>query len=193
MDVGRLACRSLIGGLFIAHGTQKLFGWFGGSGPDGTAKMMESLKLEPAKANAYMAGATEAGCGALLLTGLATPLAASGLIGVMTTAIRTAHWQKGFWNYNGGYEYNLVLITALAALAETGPGRPSLDDALGLDWRGSRWAIGAAALGVAASMATVALGRRQAAALAARKPAPQPAEQTPAEQKSDERTAASAS
>lgn len=171
MHAFRLLCRLLIGGLFVAHGTQKLFGWFGGSGIKGATEMMAGLKLEPAKRNAVMAGVTEAGSGVLLATGLATPLAASGLIGVMTTAIRTVHWPKGFWNYNGGYEYNLVLIATLAALAESGPGELSFDHVLGLERPGTKVGLAAVALGVAGSIATVEIGRRNAARLDASKPA----------------------
>ncbi len=162
MDIARFICRLMIGGLFIGHGMQKLFGWFGGSGIEGTEKLMASLKVEPPKESAWAAGLTETGAGTLLAAGLATPLAASGLTGVMTTAIRKAHWSNGFWNYNGGYEYNLVLITTLAALTESGPGALSLDRALGIERRGTGWAIGAAALGVAASLAASEAGHRLA-------------------------------
>lgn len=77
MSVGRLAARGVIGGLFIGHGTQKLFGWFGGPGRAGTEAMMESLEMRPAKANALAAGVTETVGGGLLAAGLATPLAAA--------------------------------------------------------------------------------------------------------------------
>ena len=73
----------------MAHGTQKLFGWFGGPGIPGTTKMMASLDLYPPKANAYAAGISEAGSGLLFALGLGTPAASAGLIGVMTTAIKT--------------------------------------------------------------------------------------------------------
>jgi len=122
MSIARLAARVVIGGLFVGHGTQKLFGWFGGPGPEGTEAMMESLQLRPAKAHARLAGATETVAGSLLAVGLATPAAAAGLTGVMTTAIRKVHLPNGPWAANGGWEYNVVLIAAVAALAETGPG-----------------------------------------------------------------------
>src|SRR3954452_17714192 len=110
MQIGRLIVRLVIGGLFIGHGTQKLLGWFGGPGPAGTEQMMAGLKLHPPRRNALAAGATETAGGALLAAGLATPLAAASLIGVMLTAIRTVHLKNGPWAANGGYEYNLVLI-----------------------------------------------------------------------------------
>jgi putative oxidoreductase len=173
-NVGRLMLRIVIGGIFIAHGTQKLFGWFGGSGLEGTGTMMESLDMQPKRANAIAAGATEAGGGALILTGLGTPLAATGLIAVMLTAIRTAHWQKGFWNYAGGWEYNAVQIAALAALAGAGAGPVSLDAALGTERRGSRYALGALAIGAAGSTVTIALARREAKRVVAEQGAPEP-------------------
>ncbi|EWT07058.1 DoxX family protein [Intrasporangium chromatireducens Q5-1] len=170
MQVARLAARLVIGGLFFGHGTQKLMGWFGGPGLSGTDQMMGSLQLHPPRRNAVAAGVTEAGGGALLAAGLATPLAASGLIGVMTTAIRKVHAPKGVWNANGGYEYNLVLIAALLALAEAGPGKWSLDRAFGIERTGTRWALASGALGVAASFATTELGRRAAEREAVQQP-----------------------
>jgi putative oxidoreductase len=162
MQVARFIGRLTIGGLFIGHGTQKLMGWFGGPGLEGTDQMMQSLEMHPPRRNALAAGITEAGAGALVAAGLCTPLAASGLIGVMTTAIRKVHWRRGVWNSSGGYEYNLVLIAALAALAEAGPGELSLDHVLGLERRGTRWAVGALGLGVVASFVTTEAGKRLA-------------------------------
>jgi putative oxidoreductase len=164
MHVGRLAARVAIGSLFIGHGTQKLFGWFGGPGLEGTEGMMASLNLHPPRRNALAAGISETGGGALVLAGLATPLAAAGLIGTMATAIRKVHWANGPWAANGGYEYNLVLIAALAALVETGPGDMSLDALLGRKLSGPAWALAALATGAAASAAVIALGSRSAPA-----------------------------
>ncbi|MEP9380730.1 DoxX family protein [Nocardioides sp. KR10-350] len=163
MDIARLAERLTIGGLFIGHGTQKLFGWFGGPGLDGTEQMMRSLKLYPPRQQAVVAGVVEAGAGALVVAGLGTPLATSALIGVMTTAIKDAHWSDGLWNTKGGYEYNLALIAALATLAQDGPGAFSLDRALGTERRGPWWAVGAVAVGAAGAFVTTKVGRRLAA------------------------------
>jgi putative oxidoreductase len=160
MSVGRLGARLVIGGLFIGHGTQKLFGWFGGPGRAGTEGMMESLGMRPAKVHALLAGATETAGGTLLAAGLATPLAASAITGVMTTAIRKVHLPNGPWAANGGWEYNAVLIGAVTALAETGPGDLSLDHALGIKRTGPAWALAALATGVATSFLTVAVARR---------------------------------
>ena len=163
MNIGRLIVRLVVGGLFVGHGTQKLLGWFGGPGLKGTDQMMESLNLQPTRRNTVAAGVSETAGGVLLATGLATPLAAAGLIGTMITAIRMVHLKNGPWSANGGYEYNLVLIAALLALAEGGPGELSADAALGTQRSGPGWALGALAAGAAASAATVQLGHRVAA------------------------------
>jgi len=162
MKIGRLIVRLVVGGLFIGHGTQKLYGWFGGPGPAGTEQMMQGLNMHPPRRNALAAGATETAGGALLAAGLATPLAAAGLIGVMITAIRTVHLPNGPWNAEGDYEYNLVLIAALLALVDGGPGELSVDRALGIHDTGPLWALAALAAGAAASTATVELGHRNA-------------------------------
>jgi len=172
MSVGRLAARAVIGGLFIGHGSQKLFGWFGGPGRAGTEGMMESLQMRPAKLHALAAGVTETAGGALLAAGLATPLAAASLTGVMATAIRKVHAPNGPWAANGGWEYNVVLIAAVTSLAETGPGAISLDRYFGIERTGGRWAVAALATGVATAFATMAAGQRGAATPAVEAAAP---------------------
>jgi len=162
MNIARLAARTIVGGLFIGHGTQKLAGWFGGPGLEGTEGMMKSLEMHPPRRNALAAGVTETAGGALLVAGLATPVACAGLVGTMITAIRKVHWSSGPWAAAGGYEYNLVLIAGLLALAEEGPGDISADAALGLEMTGIRWSLGALAVGAAASSATVWLGKQSA-------------------------------
>jgi putative oxidoreductase len=173
MNAGRLIARLTIGGLFVGHGTQKLFGWFGGPGPEGTAQMMEKLELRPGRRHASAAALAETAGGAALALGALTPLAAAVLSGAMFTAIRKVHFQKGVWNTGGGYEYNAVLIAATAALAETGPGSPSIDSALGIELRGSKWALAAIAAGAAGSELAIEAGRR-AEQEPQRPPAPQP-------------------
>ncbi|MGH3413806.1 MAG: DoxX family protein [Marmoricola sp.] len=162
MKLAKLATRALVGGLFVGHGTQKLKGWFGGPGIEGTAGMMESLGLHPARSNAYAAGAAESAGGALLGLGLATPLASSALVGVMTTAIRKVHAPNGPWVSGGGWEYNAVLIAVALAFAETGPGEASLDHLFGTEKKGFGYALGAGALGVAGSFLTTELASRAA-------------------------------
>lgn len=163
MNLARFAARTIVGGLFIGHGTQKLKGWFGGPGMEGTEGMMASLDMNPPHRNAVAAGVAETAGGAMLVAGLATPLASSVLIGTMITAIRKVHLPNGPWAASGGYEYNLVLIAGLMALAEEGPGDISLDAMIGREWTGVPWSLGALALGAAASTASIALGRQSAA------------------------------
>ncbi|MDQ2621439.1 MAG: DoxX family protein [Actinomycetota bacterium] len=163
MKLGRLVARTVIGGLFIGHGTQKLFGWFDGPGLEGTTGMMESLGLQPARENAIAAGVTETAGGTMILTGTLTPVAASGLIGTMITAIRTVHWKNGPWNSNGGFEFNLVMIAALLILAESGPGKCSVDRALGTEKTGPGSVVFALAGGALASALLIEQGRRLAA------------------------------
>lgn len=118
MHVARLAARTIVGGLFVGHGSQKLFGWAGGPGLAATAAGFEQMGLRPGRRNAIVAGASEFGGGAALALGVATPLAGAALIGTMITAIRTVHWKNGPWNANGGYELNLVMIAAIAAIVD---------------------------------------------------------------------------
>ncbi len=181
--LGRLLLRVAVGGFFVGHGTQKLFGWFGGQGIDATAQGFEHLGLRPGKAHAYAAGAAEAGGGALLALGAATPLSASVLTATMLTAINRVHLAKGPWVMKGGYEYNVVLIAAVLALAETGPGSPSVDAALGIEKHGARWAALALALGL--------LGAAAAHAAAELAPVPEP-EAAPADQPATDQDAVAA-
>jgi len=159
-NLGKLALRIVIGGLFIGHGTQKLCGWFGGPGLQGTDRMMESIDMHPPRLNALAAGGTEAVGGAMLVAGCATPLAAAGLIGTMTTAIRKVHAKNGPWNANRGWEFNAVMIAALTTLVDIGPGAVSVDAAKGKVRSGPGWALAALAGGVLASAMAIARGRR---------------------------------
>jgi putative oxidoreductase len=152
--------RALLGSLFVGHGTQKLFGWFGGHGLEGTAGFFETLGLRPGKRHATAAGLSEAGGGALLALGLGTPFAAAALIGTMATAIKTVHAPNGPWAGDGGWEYNAVIIAALGLLVEAGPGELSLDHRLGTEISGP--AIALAALG--AGLGGAALNLRSAEA-----------------------------
>lgn len=99
----------------VAHGTQKLFGWFGGGGLSGTAAMFNQVGFTPGKVNAVAAGLTEAGGGALLALGLATPSAGGAIAGTMTVAA-AMHADKGFFAPQGGLEYRAVLGAAATAL-----------------------------------------------------------------------------
>jgi putative oxidoreductase len=175
MKIGRLILRLVVGGYFFGHGAQKLFGWFGGHGPDGTGQFFESLGLRPGKRHALAAGAAEAGGGGLILLGAATPIGAAVLIATMLTAINRVHLKNGPWVSNGGYEYNLVLIAAVLALAETGPGSPSVDSARGGGLTGNKAALLAAVLGTLGAAGAHYAAENAPAAEPAPQPAPAPA------------------
>jgi putative oxidoreductase len=147
--IGKLVLRATLGGYFVGHGMQKLAGWFGGHGPEGTGQFFESVGLRPGRESALLAGAAEAGGGSLLALGLFTPAAVSALTGVMTNAIRHVHWRNGPWNSDGGVELPVLVLGILAALADSGPGRYSLDEALGIRLRGP--VVMAAAMGAGAA------------------------------------------
>jgi putative oxidoreductase len=165
VQLGLASLRLVVGGLFMGHGLQKLTGWFDGHGLKATGEAFESMQLSPGVAHAAAAGAAETGGGALLAAGLQTPLAAALLSGTMITAIRKVHAPNGPWATKGGYEYNLVLLAVVFALADAGPGRPSLDDARGRRHAGLGWALVQLAAGAAGSIVAVELGSRRAAAL----------------------------
>ncbi len=153
MKLGSLLIRWLVGPLFVGHGTQKLFGWFGGHGLEGTGGFFESLGLRPGRRHATAAGAAETAGGALLVLGLATPVAAAVVTGTMVTAIRKVHLKAGPWATNGGWEYNAVLIAAMAAVADAGPGPLSVDARRFPGFHGPALAALAVGAGVAGSYA----------------------------------------
>ncbi|MFA9429311.1 DoxX family protein [Egicoccus sp. AB-alg2] len=147
VDAGLLLLRVLVGVVFAAHGFQKLFGWFRGGGFEGTAGWFRSLGFGDGRVAAAMAGTTEI-CGGLgLAAGLLTPFAAAGVIGVMTVAAHVNAREKGFWSVRNGWELNYYLMAVAFGLAVTGPGRWSLDAALGLQLRGLAVGLGALLVG----------------------------------------------
>jgi putative oxidoreductase len=166
MQLGLALLRFVVGGLFMGHGLQKLAGWFGGGGLKATGEAFESMDLRPGVAHAAAAGAAETGGGALIAAGLATPLGASLLSGTMITAIRKVHAANGPWASKGGYEYNVVLMAVVFALADVGPGRLSLDQARGRRRAGLGWALGQLAAGALGSAAAIAIGSRGSQATA---------------------------
>ncbi|MFF7978907.1 DoxX family protein [Streptomyces sp. NPDC007901] len=156
-DVGLLLLRLGTGGVLAAHGAQKLFGWFGGGGIEGTGQFMESVGYAPGRQSAMAAGLAEAGGGTLLALGLATPAAGAAAAGAMAGAA-ALHMPNGFFAAEGGYEYAASLGLTAAGLAVSGPGRLSLDHAFGHVFdRG--WMV-PAALGVTAAVTAVVIGAR---------------------------------
>src|SRR5581483_2395552 len=119
MAYGILFLRVVVGLTLGAHGAQKLFGWFGGHGPRGTAGFFgDTLGFRSPLLMALTAGTAELG-GVLFALGFLTPFAALGIVATMLTAIATVHWKNGFWSTAGGFEFNLVLLAVAAAVAAT--------------------------------------------------------------------------
>jgi len=162
MSLGLLILRLVVGLTMAAHGAQKLFGWFGGYGLQGTGGFLEKLGFFPGRRNALFAGLAEFTGGLLLALGLATPLAATLIVSVMFVAVATVHLKNGYFNSNQGYEYNLTLAVVALGIAIMGAGPISLDAALGIHDAGPVWGLGALLAGVIGG--AVQLAGRQAPA-----------------------------
>jgi putative oxidoreductase len=153
VNIGLLLLRVVVGSLFTGHGTQKLLGWFGGHGPDGTGGFFHSIGYRPGKPMAVLGGVAEAGGGLLLLLGLLTPVGSLAIVAMMASATFAVHLSKGLWNTNGGYELPLTFATVATAVAFTGPGRYSVDRIAGWHLSGMAYGIGVAGLGILAALA----------------------------------------
>jgi putative oxidoreductase len=121
INIGLLLVRLVFGLTFAAHGTQKLFGWFGGYGLAGTGGWLESIGMKPGKLNALIAGLGELVGGLLLALGMGLPIAAFLITATMLVAIVKVH-NKSYWATSGGFEYNLAIIAVAIGVALTGPG-----------------------------------------------------------------------
>jgi putative oxidoreductase len=164
VSYGLLFLRVVIGGIFSAHGAQKLLGWFGGPGLEGTRGWLGNLSFRLPAVMALVVALSESS-GVLFAVGLLTPFAALLMCSVMCVAIAAVHWPNGFFNGSKGYEFNLSLIAATVAVAATGPGRFSLDRLIGWDdnLSGLWWGVGvlvAATLGAASVLTTMRTRRR---------------------------------
>ena len=129
-NAGALALRIFVGIIFAAHGAQKLFGWFGGYGLEGTGQFFGSVGLDPGYLLALLAGIAEFFGGLALIVGLLVRPAAAALAFSMLIAIFAVHWSKGFFAASGGYEYALALFAASLSLLLSGAGRFSADRAI---------------------------------------------------------------
>jgi putative oxidoreductase len=163
MAYGLLLLRVALGGIMAGHGAQKLFGWWGGPGMQGTAAICDNLVYRAPFLMALGLAVSESGGGLALATGLLTPLGALAVTVVMLNAIYLIHYPKGFWNANGGYEFNLLIAAAAVALAAIGPGRFSVDRAVGWDDNitGPWWALGVAGVAIVVAFLTLTAGRRR--------------------------------
>ncbi len=170
MDTGLLILRLAIGLTLAAHGSQKLFGWFGGGGISGTAPFMQHLGFRPGRLQAALAGLTEFGGGLFLAAGLWTPAAAAVVVSVMLVAGVSVHGKNGFFLTKGGVEYTVLLAVAAAAVAFTGPGAFSADRAFGISWPAS-FPVVCLLIGIAGGAAQLLLRRPAAVENAAVQPA----------------------
>lgn len=127
---GMTVLRIFVGIIFMAHGSQKLFGWFGGGGLAGTAQFMESLGLTPGTLMAALSGGAEFFGGLALVIGLLARPAAVALIGLLLVAIFSVHIHNGLFMQNNGYEFALALLGGAVAVLFEGAGRASVDAAI---------------------------------------------------------------
>jgi putative oxidoreductase len=162
VDLALLLVR-LIGIGFAAHGTQKLFGWFGGPGLAGTGGFFEQIGFRPGRVFAVAAGFSELTGGLLVALGLLGPVGPMFMIAVMTTAALSVHAPNGFFGQNNGYELPLAYGALALALAFTGFGAFSLDAAFGLNalWTPTlSWVF--VGLGILGGLGNVATRRKAA-------------------------------
>lgn len=125
-DLGLLVLRLALGGIFLAHGAQKMFGAFGGPGINGFVQVLQKMGFQQASTLALVTGGTELAAGALLVLGLFTPLAAAGVVGLMANAAMMKV-SGGFFAATGGFELEATLGALGLGLMFTGPGRVALD------------------------------------------------------------------
>jgi putative oxidoreductase len=144
VSAGLLVGRLVLGLLLAAHGTQKLFGWFGGHGLAGTGGFFENLGFRPGRAFAAAAASAELVGGLLIALGFLGPVGPALMLSVMIVAALAVHWPHGLFATTNGIEVPLLYATGAVALALTGPGAYSLDALLGLEALWSPFAAWAA-------------------------------------------------
>lgn len=157
LDLGLLVIRLTLGSMLVMHGLNKIFGT---GGLTGTARWFEGLGLRPGWLHARLAATNEIGASILMAAGLGFPAAGAAFIGLMMVAARTDHRGKGFFVFKGGWEYVVLLALVAAAMVSIGPGRWSIDAALGWHLAGPGWAGFAVVVGVAAAAGLLATVRR---------------------------------
>jgi putative oxidoreductase len=163
ISAGLLALRLVVGLGIAAHGSQKLFGWFGGHGLAGTGGFFEMLGFRPGRLFALAAGVTEFGSGILIALGFLGPIGPALMLSVMIVAALTVHWKNGYFAASNGIELTAMFAVAAVALAFTGFGEFSLDAVTGLaSGFTPTESIGALALGVVGAIANLASRRPQA-------------------------------
>jgi putative oxidoreductase len=161
MAYGLLLLRVAIGGIVLAHGLQKTFGWWNGPGPKGIHGWLAGMGFRFVALQTFLLILAE-DAGLLFAIGFLTTVAALMIVASQFVAIMTTHWKNGFWNGNRGYEFNVTLIAVATAIAATGPGRFSIDRWIGWDdnLSGLWWGVGVLAVGfLSAAFIVTALKR----------------------------------
>lgn len=157
-DILLLVLRVVVGLLFFGHGTQKLFGWWGGHGIEGTSTMLARLNVQPHKFWALIAGLGETLGGLGLALGFYTPIAGALIVSVMLMAIIKVHWKNGLWNSNGGMEYQLLNMAIASVVGLSSPGPYSLDSLLNVSYPMPWTFIIALAIGILGVLAGLGSG-----------------------------------
>ena len=134
IDAGLLLLRIVVGLLFVGHGAQKLFGWFGGKGMAPHIEITRKLNVHPAVLWAWASALTEFLGGLAFAFGFLTPLVSAALVGNMLVAIIRAHWKNGLWNQQGGIEFPLTMALVSFVVGAVGAGVYSLDTILGIEF-----------------------------------------------------------
>lgn len=129
-DLGLLVIRLVVGLTFAAHGLQQSVGLWGGSGMVGWTGAMDHMGFRPAQYWALGSTVVQVGGGIAFALGLLTPIAAAALVGIGLVIILKVHWQKGFWNSKGGFEFPLTLLAGAIGILLIGPGGISIDGLL---------------------------------------------------------------
>ena len=164
VSIGLLLLRLVVGLAMAAHGSQKLFGWFGGHGLAGTGGFFEMLGFKPGRVFAFAAGATEALSGILLAAGFLGPVGPALMLSVMIVAALTVHWKNGYFATSNGIELPVMFSVAAIALAFTGFGQFSIDALTGLDtFFGPLEIVLALVAGVVGAVVNLAVRRPQPA------------------------------
>lgn len=160
LGIGLLIARLIFGLVMAAHGTQKLFGWFGGYGLNATGEFMTSLGFNQGRTFAAMASIIEITSGLLVALGLLGPVGPALMISVMIVAVATVHWKNGLFAAKNGIEIPLLFAAAALMFAVTGFGRYSADVLFGMHnpWAPSlTWSV--LAIGVAGALGNLVLRR----------------------------------